>query len=174
MNIKLAFASGLAAALLAAAPAASAHGLGLDLGLGAHADADSSTKVHAGGLGLSIGAHADEHVRAKKDAHDDAWRAKMRERFSHVAAGIVTSVNGSVFTIDPAGAKSTTSVTTNANTTFRANGAATTSSALAVGARVLLFGTTTATSTSGDAFTASFVKILVDGFHHFRFWGWFK
>ncbi|HVM59004.1 MAG TPA: hypothetical protein VMT80_01605 [Candidatus Paceibacterota bacterium] len=180
MNTKLAFASGLAALLFAAAPAASAHGLGLNIGLGAHADANDRSQVHADGLNLSLGAHAhadadaDDHVRATASSTHDSWRAKMEESFSHMTLGIVTSITGSTFTIDPVGAKSTTTVSTNSSTVFRAHGAATTSSALAVGAKVLLFGTTTATSTAGDSFSASFVKIFEHGLGHLRFWAWFR
>jgi hypothetical protein len=63
---------------------------------------------------------------------------------------------------------------TNSNTVIKGKGdTATTSAALQVGQRVVVVGTTTATSTSGDTFTASIVKILGDGLKHLRFWLWF-
>lgn len=95
---------------------------------------------------------------------------KAKDRLSHVALGVVTSVNGSVFTIDPVKRNGTTTVTTDANTTFTVNGQATTSSALGVGSKVLLFGTTTATSTSGSSFSASMVNIFANGFLHLKHW----
>lgn len=79
------------------------------------------------------------------------------------AAGTVTSVNGSVFTINPFGPKATTTVTTNGSTIFKVNGSATTSSAVTVGSRVVVVGTTTATSSTGDSITASIVRIITEG-----------
>lgn len=82
--------------------------------------------------------------------------------------GVVTSVNGSTFTIDPIGKNATTTVSTNASTTYRVNGTATTSGALAVGSKVLLMGTTT----SDSSISASLVSIFSKGFgfvkHMFR------
>ncbi|HVU75887.1 MAG TPA: DUF5666 domain-containing protein [Candidatus Paceibacterota bacterium] len=99
-------------------------------------------------------------------------RAKFEEKMSHVTGGIVTAVNGSVFTIDSV-LNPTTTVVTDSNTVIKAKGGATTTAALQVGQRVVVVGTTTATSTSGNTFTASIVKILGDGLKHLRFWMWF-
>ncbi|MFA7309781.1 MAG: DUF5666 domain-containing protein, partial [Candidatus Paceibacterota bacterium] len=78
-----------------------------------------------------------------------------------VGAGIVSSINGSSFTLSPSvGSSSTTTVSTNASTTYRVNGSATTSNALVVGSRVLVQGT----STSDTSITASLVSIFTNGF----------
>lgn len=77
-----------------------------------------------------------------------------------VGSGIVSSINGSIFTVTPVGSSSTTTVATNASTVYRVNGVATTSGALSVGSRVLLVGTTT-----GDAsVSATLVSIFTHGF----------
>jgi len=111
-------------------------------------------------------------VIAKSIADITFLQMKAQEKFSHIAAGIVTSIQGAVFTIDPVGAKSTTTVTTSSSTVFKVKGKgnATSSSAFQIGSLVVLKGTTTATSTSGDSFSASIVKILQNGFGHIRFW----
>lgn len=92
------------------------------------------------------------------------------ERMSHFTAGVVTNVSGSVFTIDPRGDKDVTTVTTDGSTIFKVNGQTATSGALAVGSKVFLVGTTTATSTSADAFSASIVHIFTEGFKHLKRW----
>lgn len=133
-------------------------------------------------IGKMIGLNSEiDHDRRDKDKdrHDDddrdgktkaEIRAEMAARLSHITGGIVTAVNGSIFTIDPFGNKSTTTVTTDSSTVFKTKGSATSTSALTVGSKVLVMGTTTATSTSGDAFTASLVKFIGEGFGHLRFW----
>lgn len=137
MSSKIALASVLAVIAMSIAPAVFAddgqHG-GLSAGL------------H---LGQFVRAHVDAALGHKdKDGDNDAddvhanastsVRAQWEEKISHIAAGVVTSINGSVFTIDPFGPKSTTTVTTTGSTTFKAKGSATTSSALHVGSRVFL------------------------------------
>ncbi len=74
-------------------------------------------------------------------------------------AGIVTAVNGSLFTLKSLGTRATTTVTTNASTTYKVNGATATSSALTVGSRAIIFGTTDA----NGSITASLVSILEIG-----------
>lgn len=81
-----------------------------------------------------------------------------------VGAGVVTSVSGSTFTIDPIGKQTTTTVTTNASTTYVQNGAATTSSALGVGSKVFIAGTTTSDTT----IAASIVSIWNSGISFLR------
>lgn len=97
-----------------------------------------------------------------------------KEKVGKVAAGVVTSMNGTVFTIDAFKRNATTTVTTDANTAFKINGQATTSAALGVGSKVVLFGTTTATSTSGDAFSASVVHIMTKGLGYMKYWFWLR
>jgi len=87
----------------------------------------------------------------------------------HLVGGVVTSVDGLTFVIDPFGNKPTTTITTDSATVFDSRGA-TTSAAVAVGSKVLVFGSTTATSTNGDTFAAALVKILGDGWGHLRVW----
>lgn len=81
-----------------------------------------------------------------------------------VGAGIVTSINGSTFTIKPLGTQATTTVTTNGSTTFQLNGQPASSTALAVGSKVLLTGTTTSQTSIG----ASIVNIFSAGFGFFK------
>ena len=57
-------------------------------------------------------------------------------------AGVVTAINGSSFTLKSFASPSTT-VTTDASTTYKFNGQATSSSALSVGSKVLVAGTST-------------------------------
>lgn len=160
MTTKLIAASALAGVLLMGAPVAFAHdngGRGEDKGLT---------------IGQSIKAEIDlDHDgKVEKDEREEA-KDTLR---THVTAGVVTSINGSTFVIDPKGKQATTTVTTNGSTIFTVKGVATSSSALKVGSKVFLVGTTTATSTvTGDSFTASFVNIMAKGFGHLRFWLWF-
>lgn len=83
-------------------------------------------------------------------------------------AGIVTAINGSAVTIGNFGSTGTTTVVTNSSTKFRVNGSAASSSALTLGSHVLVFGTTTAGSSSVNA---SIVVILTEGLNWVRhFW----
>ncbi len=170
-------ASGLAALLIAGAPVAFAHdkgqagtsfNLGLHTGQIMHSDREDSERGHQDKENAK-----DNEQDNDKDDDNDA-RANRAEKSSHAAVGIVTSVNGSVFTINPFGPKATTTVTTDGTTVFKAKGGATTSAALAVGSRVIVVGTTTATSSTGDSITAYIVKIIGEGFGHMRFWFGFK
>lgn len=156
MTTKFAIASAAAAVLLAGAPVAFAH--------------------ENGDSGLHLGAF----IKSQLDVdHDGKIEKSERERSdlvdlkSHITVGTVTSINGSTFVVDPVGKKSTTTVSTDSMTVFKVKGEATSSSALAVGSKVFLFGTTTATSTAGDSFSASMVSIIGKGLGHLRFWLWF-
>lgn len=166
MNTKILFVSGaIAAALFAATPAL------------AHSD-------KSGGEGdrLKVGAFMGLHLGEWKEnfrnlSHEEKKELKetIKEKRSHFSAGTVTSVSGSTFVIDPVGKKkATTTVSTTGSTIFKVNGQATTSSALQVGSKVFLVGTTTATSTAGDTFTASIVNIITRGFGHVKHWLWFR
>jgi hypothetical protein len=113
-------------------------------------------------------------VTAEKIYDVTLVRETIAERLSHFRVGEVTSVAGSVFTINPRGDKEVVTVTTDSNTAFRINGVATSESALTVGSKVFLTGTTTASSTDADAFSASIVDIITDGFKKLKHWFWFR
>ncbi|OGC88762.1 hypothetical protein A2419_03320 [Candidatus Adlerbacteria bacterium RIFOXYC1_FULL_48_26] len=81
-----------------------------------------------------------------------------------VGAGVVTSVNGSTFTIKPYGTKATTTVTADSSTVYRVNGEATTSAAIAVGSNVVLAGNTN----SDTSIAATIVGIFSRGFGFFK------
>ena len=103
------------------------------------------------------------------DIHDkSAASAAFLSAIGAAGAGVVTSVDGSTFTIKSLGTHSTTTVTTNASTTYKVNGVATTSSALKVGSRAFIFGSTDSTGIS-----ASLVSILNIGVGFFKHWHWF-
>jgi len=172
MSSKIALASVLAVIALSIAPAVFADE-GQQGGLSAGLHLGQFVRAHVDG---SLNHKDRENDADDVDVHANAStspRAQWEEKLSHIAVGVVTSINGSVFTIDPFGAKSTTTVTTTAGTTFNAKGNATTSAALHVGSKVFLVGTTTATSTTGDSFTASLVDLIGKGLGHLRFWMWF-
>jgi hypothetical protein len=78
--------------------------------------------------------------------------------FNGVRAGEVTAVNGSVITINRFGT-GTTTVNTSASTFFMADGSATSSNAISLGSKILVFGPTTTGVT--DTIQAS-VVILID------------
>jgi hypothetical protein len=81
--------------------------------------------------------------------------------FRHVQIGTVTAINGSTVTLSNFGSQGSTVVNTNSATTYKVNGAATSSSALTVGSHVWVYGTSTATSTA--SFNASLVVIVTEG-----------
>lgn len=108
-------------------------------------------------------------LTAKTVLDTTSLRVKVQNALSHVTGGIVTAVNGATFSIDNL-LNPTTTVVTNSNTVVKGKDGATTTAALQVGQRVIVVGTTTATSTSGDTFTASIVKILGNGLHNLRLW----
>jgi len=99
-----------------------------------------------------------------KNAMQRSWLAMLK----NVTLGVVTSVSGSTFVVDPIGASTTGTVTTDASTKFKQNGKATTSSALTVGSNVVIVGTTTADSGSNMLISASFVNIVN------KSWGFLK
>lgn len=98
---------------------------------------------------------------------DDAVRVRAALAANGAAgAGIVTSVTGSTFTIKPFGTKATTTVGTNASTTYRVNGDLASSSALQVGSKVVIAGNTN----SDTSISASIVGIFSSGLKHFKHW----
>lgn len=115
------------------------------------------------------------HVSATHVFEIDVSKLSFKSHINHVVSGVVTSINGSLFVVDPFSKKTpTTTVSTNASTTYKVNGQATTSSALGVGSKVILLGTTTATSTSGNTFSVSVVHIITKGFGHLKHWFWWR
>src|SRR3989344_3107131 len=99
-----------------------------------------------------------------KNAMQRSWLAMLK----NVTLGVVTSISGSTFVVDPIGASTTGTVTTDSSTTFKQNGKATTSGALTVGSNVVIVGTTTADSGSNMLISASFVNIVN------KSWGFLK
>lgn len=115
-----------------------------------------------------------EREKDAKRKEKEEVRESIAAKLGRITVGTITSINGALLTINPFGAKATSTVTTDANTVFKARGDATTTAALSVGQQVLVIGTTTATSTTGDSITASVVKVLGKGLGHLRFWLWFQ
>ncbi|MBP9757147.1 MAG: hypothetical protein KBD06_00945 [Candidatus Pacebacteria bacterium] len=98
-----------------------------------------------------------------KDKSDET--GKVSRSFN---AGIVTGVNGSIMTLGNFGSTGTSTFVTNSATKYKVNGTAASSSALTLGSHVLVFGTTTAGSTTVNA---SLIVILTDGLNWLRhFW----
>lgn len=84
----------------------------------------------------------------------------------NVRAGIVTAVSGSGFTITRFGTGTSTTVNTNASTTVKVNGLATTSSAITPGSTVIVVGTSS--TSSPNSVSGTVVHIITKGF------GWLK
>lgn len=80
------------------------------------------------------------------------------------AGGVVTSINGSTLTIKPFGTKATTTVTTNASTTYKVNGQAASSTDVTVGSHILVDGN----ATSNTSVTASLISIFNAGIGFFK------
>ncbi|OGG50737.1 hypothetical protein A2763_02325 [Candidatus Kaiserbacteria bacterium RIFCSPHIGHO2_01_FULL_54_36] len=138
---------------------------------------DASNTGFAGNLGAAVigDLRVGDRVVVRGELNGTVMTAKKIHDFSLMqrtilnvvgaaGAGVVSSIDGQTFTIHPISKLATTTVTTDATTVFRVNGVATTSDALDVGSRVIVFGT----STSDTSITASFVSILNHSF------GWFK
>lgn len=177
-KINTILASSTAALLLASAPMlASAH----DASVSANASVrgDSNPGLHLGSwfhVGTPTGKsdlheerdhdHGHDTDREHDDDNDHKPMASSTRpsKDMHATVGIVTSINGSTFTIDPVGEKSTTTVSTNNATTFRVNGQATSSGALKLGSQVAIIGT----STASTSINASMVSIFSKGFGFFK------
>lgn len=82
-------------------------------------------------------------------------------------SGTVTSINGNTFVVD---GRATTTVTVNGDTKIVSRDGATTTAAITEGSRVIAFGSTTATSTSGNSFTASVVIVFNKAMGHLKHW----
>jgi len=161
---KTVIASAAAAALLVTAAPALAH------------DGKENNSVRAeirADLKLKLGEWKKEWKEHKAEWKEE-WKERWAEKRSHVAAGKVESTSGSTIVIDAFGKQPTTTIVTDANTVFKFNGEATTSAAVTTGAKIFAIGTTTATSTSGNTFTASIVHIFTKGFGHIKHWFWHK
>lgn len=171
MRNKFLAGSALTAILVAGAPfVALAH----------DTNAQAKAGFNLGSVNLSsfVNAHFSGHDKdGKKDDNKVPKKAHViatSTPFASIAAGKVTAINGSVLTIVGLFGHSTTTVVTDANTVFKAKGNATTSTAISVGGRVFVVGTTTATSTAGNTMSASIVEVIGKGLGHLRFWLWFK
>lgn len=133
--------------------------------------AHSNRSVNASGeTDVKSGLHLGSVMRHDKDEDRDDNRDKRnadRQAFlaaiGAVGVGTVTSVDGSIFTLKSRGVSGTTSVTTNASTTYKVNGVTTTSNALSVGSRAIVFGTTDSTG-----ITATLISILDVGRGFFK------
>lgn len=161
--------AGIAALLLMSAPVASAHDIEADAGLNLKLGHAVRTEVRADAKAQRT---SDGDPRWSKEEFAQ-WREDMKDKFSHFAVGVVTSIDGAILTLDPWGNKATTTVTTDSDTVFKTkSGTSTDISDVEVGSKVLVVGTTTATSSDGVSFTASIVKVIGEGFGHLRFWFW--
>ncbi len=176
MQSKFLIASAMAGLMLATAAPALAHE-----DTSAQADISGSASVQGNDgfdVGQFIGAHLGLDARAgvseDGDGNNDGHATSTTAVHAHAMGGVITSINGTTFTIDPFGPKSTTTVTTDGSTVFKTKGSATTSAALSVGDRVVVMGTTTATSTTGDTVAASIVRLISEGWGHFKFWLGFR
>ncbi|MBI5644646.1 hypothetical protein HY970_00955 [Candidatus Kaiserbacteria bacterium] len=144
---------------------------------------DANVGIH-GGLRARLLELRKDHREERKDKREDRKderkdqrdlrkeerKEKRDERKEHrdivrAHAGIVTRFDGSTFLIDPFGKLGTTTVTTNASTTFKVRDHATSSAALHVGSHVIVIGPL---STSTNTIAANSVIILNAG------WGWLK
>ena len=92
---------------------------------------------------------------------DKSYAKHVLSSIDSLRAGIVTAVSGTGLTLQPFGAQSTTSISTNSSTTVYMKGGATTTGAIATGTNVLAFGTTS-TSTP-NTFVASVIVVLGQG-----------
>lgn len=113
--------------------------------------------------------HKDEWKEWRRE-----WKERAAQSRSHVVAGKVTAVSDSTITIDPRGKASTTTITTNSDTVIKLNGEIVDADHITVGAKVVAYGTTTATSDDGDAFSASIVAAFTKGLGHLKHWFWLR
>jgi hypothetical protein len=141
MNYTFVFAAALAVFGFAGVNSASAHQVGNDHGW------------HWG------------HAKEERAQH----RVVFDARHDNVVTGKVTAVDGSVITIDPVGKKTSTTINPSASTSVLLKGEATTTSAIQVGSKVAVVGSTTATSETGDTITASVIRLAHKGWGYFKF-----
>lgn len=97
---------------------------------------------------------------------DKSFAKQLLSGIDSLRAGIVTAISGTGLTLQPFGANSTTSISTNGSTTVYMKGGATTTGAIATGTNVLAFGTTS-TSTP-DSFVASVIVVLGQGLQYLK------
>ena len=94
------------------------------------------------------------------DEHKDMVPSTPLAKNMRSINGVVTSIDGSNFTVEPIGHEAPTTVFTDEITTFRVNGQATSSAQLEVGVHVALIGTVS----PDTSITASMVSIFNKGF----------
>lgn len=127
-------------------------------------DTVALSDISVGDMLIVKGTPSGSVITAKKIRDVSFARRAFLSAIGAVGTGVVTAINGSTFTLKSRGESGTTTVSTNASTTYKLNGVATTSSALSVGSRVIVFGTTT----SPTSITASLVSIINLGVGFFR------
>lgn len=171
---------GIAGMLLASAPIAMAHERGDD---DVRANVSTQVKTDNGlHLGWFLGKHNggddrdskrdDKRIErhgtstgtSTKPRHDNNQRARVN---GNVVGGVVTSVSGNTFVI---GGKGTTTVTLASDAKVVSRDGSTTTAAITTGTKVIAFGTTTATSTNGNTFTASVVIVFNKAMGHLKHW----
>lgn len=132
-----------------------------------HNETIALSEIQVGDMLVVKGTISGSTITASKIRDTSFARRAFLSAIGAADAGVVTSINGSLFTLGSFGTSGTTTIATNASTTYKVNGVATTSSALAVGSRLIVFGTPDSTG-----ITASLVSILNAGFgfmvHFFR------
>ena len=126
-------------------------------------DASVIANVAVGDMLVVKGTLAGSVITAKKIRDTSFVHRAFLSAIGAAGAGVVTKVDGSTFTLKSRGVSGTTTVTTNASTTYKVNGVATTSSALGVGSRAIVFGSTDASG----SITATLVSILNAGANFF-------
>ena len=166
--------------LLASAPIAMAHERGDD-DVRANVSAEIKAKHDDKGLHLGwfIGKHkGDKNDDKKIERHGTTTATSTKHRrdrddndrprvTGNVVGGVVTSVSGNTFVI---GGKGTTTVTLASDAKVVGRDGATTTAAITAGTKVIACGSTTATSTSGNAFTASVIIVFNQAMGHLKHW----
>lgn len=104
-------------------------------------------------------------VATKIHNKDHASRS-ISTRLENLRAGIVTSVSGNTFTLTRFGTGTNATILTNASTTVKVNGKATTTAAIAAGDAVIVVGSSS--TTTPDGAVAQIVHVINKGF------GWLK
>lgn len=90
----------------------------------------------------------------------------MLSKLENLRAGIVTSVSSGAFTITRFGTGTSATIATNASTSVKVNGKATTSAAITPGSAVVVVGTNG--TSSPDSLTGTVVHVITKGY------GWLK
>lgn len=127
-------------------------------------NATSTSGIRVGDMIVARGTLSGSTVTAAKIYDGANTSRNFLAAVGMEAGGVVTSINGSTLTIKPFGTKATTTVTTNASTTYKVNGQAASSTDITVGSRVLVDGN----ATSDTSITASLISIFNAGIGFFK------